>query len=160
MTPEQRARMMVTLSPDKKEALIDAMTPQEKAEQAAYNRGTFDQQLAGLQERKGSPSTVLNPSELHMSILHEGLTLAPDKEAMVILALQQQPAKTIIVMCGLPISAAHTLRVVRGLVIPNLKISTQLKMEINREIVVNPAAADVQQIRDRLVAAVTSAVLV
>ena len=85
----------------------------------------------------------------------QGLTLSAAKEPEVLYSLQRDPAKTVIVMCGLTISPAETMHLIRDLLLPNLPVSTRMKNEISREIIISPTISDIQRIRDMMVRAVT-----
>jgi len=124
--------------------------------QGRQSHFSFDQLKAQLRRDLGTPAGyALDARALHSNILHQGLTLSAAKEPEVLYSLQRDPAKTVIVMCGLTISPAETMHLIRDLLLPNLPVSTCMKNEISREIIISPTVGDIQRIRDMMVRAVT-----
>eukprot|EP00658_Telonema_sp_P-2_P019196 TRINITY_DN17545_c0_g1_i1.p1 TRINITY_DN17545_c0_g1~~TRINITY_DN17545_c0_g1_i1.p1 ORF type:complete len:308 (+),score=87.86 TRINITY_DN17545_c0_g1_i1:209-1132(+) len=155
MSPTQRAELEDAMSAEERSAMMGVMSPSQKSELSSQNRVAYRQQLEILRSYRSQSNP--SPTQLQSLLLSEGLALAPEQEPKVLASLKKDPAKTIIVVAGLPVAPAQTIRTIRRLILPNLEISTKLKLELQREIVLNPSAYDVGLLRDRLVEAVTHA---
>jgi len=108
----------------------------------------------GTQDGVQRPIGVANTRELHQDILSSGLTISGGKLETVRGSVMANPEKTVVMLCALPLGNAELIRILRDEVLPLLNISHTTKVELLRELVINPTLSDVGNFRDRLLEAI------